>query len=83
MNAKGLPRLIIGIALAAVLAIGIVLSLLSIEVQKWFNIGSSDSIFAYYRVVSFIGLGLLICYVFISPIILNFYERRKGEAVIT
>jgi CDP-diacylglycerol--serine O-phosphatidyltransferase len=61
--------------LGAVLAIAIILSLLSIELQKWFNLASSDNIFIFYRIMSFFGLGIVISYVFISPIIL--YVREK------
>ena len=54
--------------LGALLAIAIILSLLSIEIQKWFGFGSADSIFIYYRIMSFFGLGIVITYVFISPL---------------
>jgi CDP-diacylglycerol--serine O-phosphatidyltransferase len=63
--------------LGAILALGIILSLLSIEIQKWFEIGSQDSIFFYYRIVSFIGASLVVGYVFISPILLSLRNREK------
>ena len=62
--------------LAAVLAIAIMLSLLSIEFQKWFGVNSSDNIYIYYRIISFFGLGLIIAYVFISPFILKLYNSK-------
>lgn len=64
--------------LAAVLAITIILSLLSIELQKWFNLGSGDSIFFYYRILSFCGLGIVISYVFGSPLWVAFFEEKNG-----
>jgi phosphatidylserine synthase len=63
--------------LGAVLAISIIMSLLSIEVQKWFQIGSSESIFLYYRIVSFFGLGLIIFYVFFTPLFINLFQKQK------
>lgn len=59
-----------------ILAIAIIVSLLSIEVQKWLNLNSSDDIFIYYRILSFFGLGLVICYVFISPLIISLKEKK-------
>ncbi len=63
--------------LGAILAIAIVVSLLSIELQKWFNLGSAEDIFVYYRVISFCGLGIVIIYVFISPLIIKYSNKRK------
>jgi CDP-diacylglycerol--serine O-phosphatidyltransferase len=65
--------------LGAVLAVAIILSLLSIEVQKWFHIGSTESIFFYYRIISFFGLSLIIAYVFISPIILALFLTNNDS----
>jgi CDP-diacylglycerol--serine O-phosphatidyltransferase len=56
--------------LGAILAITIILSILSIQVQKWFNLSSYEDIFIYYRIMSFFGLGIVISYVFISPLFL-------------
>jgi len=61
----------------AVLAIAIIISLLSIEIQKWLNLNSSDDIFIYYRILSFFGLGLVISYIFISPLIISFKEKKQ------
>ncbi len=60
-----------------ILALAIIISLLSIEVQKWFDINSSDTIFMYYRIVSFFGLGLIISYVFIAPLMVNITNYQK------
>lgn len=65
--------------LGAVLAIAIILSLLSIEIQKWFNLASSDDIFIFYRVMSFCGLGIVISYVFISPVFIKSYRRNPKD----
>jgi CDP-diacylglycerol--serine O-phosphatidyltransferase len=64
--------------LGALLAVAIVVSLLSIEVQKWLGLGSADDIFFYYRIMSFCGLAIVICYVFFSPIILYLYAPHRN-----
>jgi len=64
--------------LGVVLAVAIIFSILSIQVQKWFNLGSYDDIFIYYRAISFFGLGIVIVYVFISPIIVFIQNNKKN-----
>jgi CDP-diacylglycerol--serine O-phosphatidyltransferase len=63
--------------LGAVLAAAIIISLLSIEVQKWMDLNTSDNIFIYYRIVSFFGLGLIMAYVFFSPIYIIYSEKKQ------
>ena len=65
--------------LGAVLAVAIILSLLSIEVQRWLGYSSYDELFIYYRIMSFCGLGIVISYVFISPIILILLGNDKNK----
>lgn len=65
--------------LGAVLALAIILSLLSIEVQKWFNLSSGDDIYIFYRILSFFGLGIVISYVFISPLIIQYTDKRRSK----
>ena len=59
----------------ALLAIGIITSLLSIEIQKWMYLGNSDNIYEYYRIVAYFGLGLVIIYVFIGPLFMIFSNK--------
>jgi len=61
----------------AVLAVAIIVSLLSIEVQKWLNLGSSDNIYIYYRIISFCGLGLIMIYVFVSPLFVILKDKKS------
>jgi CDP-diacylglycerol--serine O-phosphatidyltransferase len=65
--------------LGVVLAIAIILSLLSIEVQRWLGYSSYDDLFIYYRIMSFCGLGIVISYIFISPIILISSKNDKNK----
>ena len=65
--------------LGAALALAIILSLLSIEIQKWFGVSSAEEIFFYYRILTFCGLGIVICYVFFSPLILILFKRDQPE----
>ncbi len=64
--------------LGVLLALAIIVSLLSIEVQKWFGLSSSSEIFIYYRIISFFGLGLIIGYVFISPLFIAFSKQENN-----
>jgi CDP-diacylglycerol--serine O-phosphatidyltransferase len=64
--------------LGILLALAIILSLLSIEVQRWFNLSSTESLYDYYSVISLFGLGLIIIYVFISPFLLSLYYKDES-----
>ncbi|MCK5559927.1 MAG: CDP-alcohol phosphatidyltransferase family protein [Thermoplasmata archaeon] len=61
--------------LAYALAVGIVIGLLATTIPKLQNIESSD-VFLVYRLVSFVGLVMVIFYVLISPIAI-FYKDKS------
>lgn len=63
--------------LAYALAVGIVIGLLATTLPKFQNIESGD-VFLVYRLISFIGLGLAIIYVLISPIVI-YFENNKSR----
>ena len=64
--------------LGILLALAIILSILSIEVQKWFNLGTTESLYNYYSILALFGLGLIITYVFISPYLLSIYSKDES-----
>jgi CDP-diacylglycerol--serine O-phosphatidyltransferase len=62
--------------LAYVLAVGIVVGLLATSIPKFIDVGSDD-VYMIYRLISFVGLALVIIYVMISPLVMYLMEKEE------
>lgn len=62
--------------MAYALAIGIVIGLLATTIPKFTEVGSDD-VFLVYRLISFVGLALVIIYVMISPIAILISDNKS------
>jgi archaetidylserine synthase len=61
--------------LAYILAVGIVIALVATSVPRFMDVGSDD-IYFIYRLISFLGLALVIIYVMISPMAIILSEKN-------
>jgi archaetidylserine synthase len=64
--------------MAYALAIGIVIGLLATTIPKFTDVGSDD-IYMVYRIISFVGLALVIIYVMISPMAMYLMQNKEDE----